>query len=291
MSKSFPTIIITALLALPSAARAENAAGNLSFDLVTGLGGGKEMLIQEPEMCEGESRTKITWNRNQDRVRIKLELEGIPYKPSYCFEEDPSTPYNEYPMCVEDGGWQMWVLPRIFTRTSVWYYDADSGDLIGNEFDLPEGPPPGSIPFELPAVQMMCMGYFQPNPVTLKFNGHFDFDYDHMLDGMGTPGSIVTAVPFNAFDENSYWYYYTHAVLPDSEAVSWDDTLDDLAGGNSIMIATSVEPEVKPASLATHDQLMIGWAAGYPAENFPAPLEDCETTQLDLTFPPGPLPS
>ena len=156
------TIIITAaLLAVPCTAQAANVTGNVKFPLSLGFGGAKELIIREPEMCAGSADAKVTWNQNQDRVRVKLDLDGIPYEPSYCFEFDPSTPYNEYPLCVEDGVWQMWLATRFFARTSVWYYDSVSGDLIGNEHDLLAGPPPGSIPFELPALQMMCMGEFR----------------------------------------------------------------------------------------------------------------------------------
>lgn len=298
MSKSSPILIVTAaLLAVPSVARAENVTGNVHFPLHLGFGGAKELQIREPEMCESSADAKVTWNRNQDRVRVKLDLGGIPYEPSYCYEFDPSTPYNEYPFCVEDGFWQMWLVTRFFSRTGVWYYDSVSGDLIGNEYDLVDGPPPGSIPFELPAIQMMCMGEFQPNPNTLRAHVTLDFAYEQMLDGMGTPGAIAGILPFNLFDENSFYVYYTTEVLPMDEAQSWDDTIAELAAGRGFTIATSVEPQVKPHSLATHDQLMIGWGGSYPPDFVePLPAEffddpDCGTEQLDVPFPGGQLPS
>lgn len=291
-------VVPAALLAAPSAAlAAPNVTGKVDFDLFLGYGGAKELMIREPEMCEGDARAKVQWNKNQDRVRIKLELEGIPYEPSYCFEFDPSTEYNEYPFCVEEGEWQLWFVTRFFTRTSLWYYDSVSGDLIGNEHDLLDGPPPGAIPIELPVVRMMCGDTFQPNPANLRFNGHFDFAYEQMLDGMGTPGAIAGVLPFNLFDADSYYVYYTTEILPMDEAESWDDTLADLAAGSGFAIATSVEPDVKPPSLMTHDQVMIGWGASYPVGFInPLPPEvfddpDCGTEQVDVPFPGGELPS
>jgi len=290
-------VFTTVLLAAPSVAHAGNETGNVAFDLSLGFGGAKELMIREPAMCEGNARAKVHWNKNLDRVRIKLELEGIPYEPSFCFEFDPSTPYNEYPMCVEDGMWQMWLSTRFFTRTSVWYYDSVSGDLIANEHDLVAGPPPGSIPIELPAIQLMCMGEIQPNPNSLRANVHLDFAYEQMLDGNGTPGSIAGILPFNLFDENSFYVYYTTAILPMEEAQSWEHTLTDLEAGGGFSIATSVEPKVKPPSLLTHDQLMIGWGGSYPPgfiEPLPSELfddPDCGTEQIDVPFPGGELPS
>ena len=291
MSKSLHSFVIIASLTLPSVAQAENVTGQVEFDLALGYGGAKELMIREPEMCEGEAHTKVHWNRNQDRVTVKLELDGIPYEPSYCFEVDPSTPYNQYPMCVENGAWQLWLVTRFFTRTSVWYYDVGSGDLLGNEHDLVGGPPPGSIALELPAVQMLCGDMFQPNPNSLGFNGEFEFAYAQMLDGMGTPGSIAGVLPFNLYDLSSVYVYYTSAVLPAYEAQTWDDTLADLeAGVGGFAVVTSAEPKIKPPSLETHDQLMIGWGESYPVEFIePLPPEffddpDCGTEQVDVPF-------
>lgn len=299
MSKTIhPIIVIAALLAVPGVAQAKNVTGNVKFDLSLGYGGAQELMIREPAMCEGDANAKVKWNKNQDRVTVKLDLEGIPYEPSYCFEFDPSTPYNQYPLCVEDGDWQLWFVTRFFTRTSLWYYDVASGDLIGNEHDVVGGPPPGSIVLELPVVQMMCGDVFQPNPNNLKFKGTFEFAYEQMLDGMGTPGTLAGVLPFNLYDEDSFWVYYTSAILPMDEAQSWDDTLADLASGvGGFAVATSVEPDPKPAYLATHDQLMIGWGAAYPPGFIdPLPPEvfddpDCGTEQVDVPFPGGQLPS
>ncbi len=298
MTKPWWTVLAALLMTTPSVAKAGgNVKGKVKFDLELGIAGGKELVIREPSMCNGKAKVKVKWNKNNDLVRIKAKFKGLPYEPSYCFDEDPSTEFNEYPLCVEDGSWQMWFVTRFFTRTSTWYYDAGSGDLLGNEFDLLEGPPPGSIPVELPAAQMMCTDFFQPNPVNLKANVTFDFEYDNLLDAVGSPGSVVGVLPFNLFDEDSFWIYYTSELLPLSEAQHWDDTLADIdAGIGAFIISTSVEPVPKPASLATHDQLMIGWSEAYPDE-FLTPLPPevfddpvCGTEQISVPFPGGELP-
>lgn len=302
MFKSASLITVITLLAAPTVAHAGNGNGNVKgkfeFDLALGIAGGKELVIREPEMCEGEASAKVKWNQSADKVKVRVDLEGIPYEPSYCFpDEDPSTPYNIYPVCVEDGSWQMWMVTRFFTRTSTWYYDSVSGDLIGNEHDLLAGPPAGSIPVELPAAQMMCSGFFQPNPNTLRAKYTYDYGYDTMLDFLGSPGTLVGVLPFNLFDEDSFWIYYTNEILPMSEAHSWDETLADIDSGfGAIILSTSVEPVPKPASLATHDQLMIGWSEAYP-DPFLTPLPpesfddpDCGTEQISIPFPGGALP-
>ncbi|MCA9707309.1 MAG: hypothetical protein KDK70_15760 [Myxococcales bacterium] len=291
MSKSSLLYATVALLAVPGVARASNVVGQIKFDLELGVAAGREMSIREPEMCEGEAHAKVKWNRNADHVKVKLKLEGVPYQPSYCFEVDPSTDYNEYPFCVEDGAWQMWFVSRMFTRSTTWYYDSVSGDLIANEFDLLSGPPPGSIPVVLPAAQMMCSGLFQPNPNSLEVHYEFDYGYNHMVDFIGTPGTLVGLLPYNLFDPSSVWVYYTHEILPDSEAQDFDTTLAELeAGIGGFAVSTSVEPLIKPPALLTHDQLMIGWTNSYPdfflepaaPEAFEDP--DCGTEQIFVPF-------
>jgi hypothetical protein len=286
-----PIVTGLALLAIPGVSDAANVTGRVHLDMELGIGGGRELVIRTPEMCAGESQAKVKWNRNADEVDIKLELEGIPYEPTFCFEVDPSTPYNSYPFCTENGIWQVWFTLRMFTRTSVWYYDAVSGDLIGNEFDLVEGPPPGAIPVELPVAQMVGSELFQPNPHSLKANVHLRFGYAQVLDVNETPGAIVGIVPFNLFDESSLWIYYTEAFLPMSEAQSFDAVLADIeAGIGGFGVAISAEPQPKPANLLTRDQVMIGWGQSYPGHFLdPLPPEvfadpDCGTEQVYVPF-------
>lgn len=279
------------VLAVPTESNAANVTGQVQLDMELGVAGGREMVIRTPEMCEGEGNARVKWNRNQDRVDIKLNLEGVPYHPSFCFEVDPSTEYNQYPFCTVSGTWQVWFTLRMFTRTSIWYYDVASGDLIANEHDLPAGPPPGSIPVELPAAQMLASDYFQPNPNNLKVKETLEFDYHIMLDAYGGAGSIVGVLPFNLYDEGSVWIYYTKELLPLYEAQSWDTVLAEInAGTGGFGVAMSAEPVPKPLDLLTHDQLMIGWAQSYPGYFLePLPPEafddpDCGTEQIYVPF-------
>ena len=93
--------------------------------------------------------TWLSWNRVHNRVVVGGVFDGLPYRPDYCHEVDPSTDYNEYPACVEDGEWQIWFVGRLFTRTSTFYYDATTGNLLGNEFEFDETPA-STIAVDLP---------------------------------------------------------------------------------------------------------------------------------------------
>lgn len=286
-----PVIAGLTLLCVPSISYAANVKGSVNLDMELGLAGGREMVIREPEMCEGEGSAQVSWNRNQDFVKIKLDLEGVPYEPTYCYEVDPSTPYNQYPACTVEGIWQVWFTLRMFTRTSIWYYDVASGDLVGNEHDLVGGPPPGSIPVDLAAAQMLASDYFQPNPSTLRVRTTLEFAYEEMLDTYGGAGCIVGIIPFNLYDEDSLWIYYTKELLPHDEAQTWDTVLAEInLGQGGFGVAMSAEPQPKPLSLLTHDQLMIGWGQSHP-DHFLEPLPpeafdnpDCGTEQIYVPF-------
>jgi hypothetical protein len=298
-SKSWYPVVAVLALASPTAAQAsDNVIGKWKIDLELGIGGGREMVIREPSMCEGKASAEIKWNKKKNLVQVKAKYDGLPYKPSFCFPEDPSTAYNTYPPCVTEGAWQIWFAVRAFTRTSIFYYDSVSGDLIANQYDLPPGgPPPGSMPVELPVAQMVGSPLFESNPANLKANVTFDFHYDGIQDLNDSPGTFITIIPFNLYDEDSYYLYYTNAILPDSEAQNWDDTLADVESGlGAVTISSSVEPVPKPPELLTHDQLMIGWTNSYPDEfNEPLPPEafddpDCGTEQIYIPFPGGEVP-
>lgn len=103
MRKSPPLFVTMALLAIPSTTHAGNTKGKVVLDLELGVGGGRELVIREPEMCAGEASAKIKWNKNADKVSVKLKLEGVPHEPSYCYDIDPSNQYNQYP-CVSRTG-------------------------------------------------------------------------------------------------------------------------------------------------------------------------------------------
>ena len=65
------------------------------------LSSGREMQIREPSMCDGEAEAKLSWNKDDNELEIEGEFEGLPYREDYCYDYDPSSDYNDYPLCVE----------------------------------------------------------------------------------------------------------------------------------------------------------------------------------------------
>ena len=259
-------VLLTMCLVPAVSSAGQNRHGSLELDGKFGISGGFEMQVREPSMCDGKAQFKLGWNRQAGVVRLKAKFTGLPSKQSLCYDVDPSTDWNAWPECVEDGNWQIWFVGHFFTKQSTFYYDGASGDLLYNEFDVPEdGLAPGAIPVRLPVGQMICTEDFASHPRTLHANVAFAFDYHQILDARGTAGVFFAVVPKNLNTPSDLTIYYTEGGLPVSEAMDMDDILDELAAGQGgIVFATSLEPDPKPDFLASRDNLMIGWGADHP---------------------------
>lgn len=248
-----------------------------------------ELAVREPSMCEGGAITWLSWDRVHNKVLVGGVFDGLPYRPDLCHEVDPSTDYNEYPMCVEDGQWQIWLVGRLFTRTSVFYYDATTGDLLGNEFEFDEQPA-STIAVDLPVVQMICTPTFESHPGSLFAAPFFELDYDQLRDSHGDGGAFVTFLPFNLFEPEHIDYYQVAGGLPLEEAMHMDEVLDDIENGTGgILFALSYEEVPKPDNLRAIANAMTGWGSMYPQGVFPEvePPSACGTYQVPHGLPPG----
>ena len=245
-----------------------NPAGKITVDLGFDASGGREYQIWEQSMCDGEARLDIEFDRDANKLDVRAVMDGLPYRPSYCYDYDPSHPYNAYPECVSDGRWQVWLVGHVFSLRSVFYYDAVSGDLIGNEHDVDANNlPPTAFPLELPVLQMLCTDFFESDPQTLKVDETWSYDYDNVLDMLGSAGVYVGVLPPNLYNPNDLIVYYTEGGLPAELAMNFDDVIDDIAEGRGgIMIGTSYEPWPKPDYLAARDNIMIGWGGMWPEQ-------------------------
>jgi hypothetical protein len=239
--------------------------GSFELPLNLGLAAPNEVLLEEPIQCrpEAKAHARITYSKRQNKVVLEARYDGLPYRLSYTRPDDPSTPYNQFPTSVKDGKWQIWFVGRLLNFRSTFYYDAATLRLIGNEHDLPGGPPPNSIPVALPALQMIGTPLFEGTPDG-KASVRFEFRYDALLDEVGKGGVIYAYAPHSLCKPDEYGVYYTEGGLPPSKAMSFDQVLESIWYGQGMMVATSLEPDPKPDYLTSRDNLMITWANMYP---------------------------
>ncbi len=261
--ESVPSGLPVAELEVP--VEAENRYGSMTLDMELPGSLFREIQIQTPEMCDSDSQLTVNYDRNANTLVIDGTL-TLPHRPTICYDYSPNTEYNSYPDCVEDGRFQLWIAPRAFNKISKFYYDGVTGDLIGSEFDVePSELPPSAFPVDLPGVQMLCSDFFESDPETLLAEVHFEYEYDNMLDMLGSAGAIFTQLPRNIFVPDDLELYYTQGGLPASEAMSFDDFIEqNNEGRGPFMISTSYEPFPKPDYLAARDNVMIAYTGAWP---------------------------
>ncbi len=278
----------------------KNGKGKLKFeksDWSLDLQIANELAIREPSQCNGSAKAKVTWDKKKNEVRVRAKFKGLPYRPTYCYDDylgNPGHTINPMPECVEHGNWQMWLIGRWGTVMTTWYYDTATGDILGNEYEFgPDGrfgpgpPPADATPVTVPAFHLICSEPFESNPHNLKANVDFTFAYDQMLDNEGTRGTFSTVIPTNLYDPSTLDLVAVVGGLPPEIAMNWDDVLDDIESGTgAFALYTSLEPDPKPDFLASRDNGMIGWATVFPSTAIvpPVPPSECGTYQLDNYF-------
>jgi len=237
--------------------------GSFSFSLRSGNVFPTEVIIEEPMMCNGgKAEVDIRYSKRRNEVVLKAKFDkGLPYRMSYTRQVDVSTPYNQFPVSVEDGIWQIWFVVRMFNFHTNYYYDATTLQLIGAEVDHPVQPP-GSFAISVPTLHMIASPLFEGEPDG-DAEVRFKYRYDQMLDEQGMGGVYFSFIPSNLCKPDEYVPYYSKA-LPVEMAPNFDELLQSIHQGYGMAIATSLEPRVKPSWLLSRDNTMIGWGGAYP---------------------------
>ncbi|WP_019509579.1 calcium-binding protein [Pleurocapsa sp. PCC 7319] len=257
--------------------------GRIRFPLEAGrLSIPGEVDIVTPEMLAGSAEATITYSKSANTITLAVDVEGLPYQLDITRPDDVSTPFNQQPVSVEDGKWQMWFIGNWFDQETYFWYDGVTKDLIASEFDLPEEQPDPNNPVDVngdgvedipflstQTAQMVGTPIFEGNlDGTLQIE--FTYDYDQILDDRGTGGAYVTGLPYNLDRPEEFGLYYTQGNVPVSEAMSFDEILESIRNDEvgfdtgGMNLAFSLEPDPKPGFLDSRDNTMIAWDAFYP---------------------------
>ena len=247
-----------------------------------GVGEGQGLISIPDEYLLGEDTQNLdgeiilTYSKSNNTVEWQFNFSGLPYKLDATRPEDVSTPYNQQPVSVEDGAWQLWLINRLGTVPTNYWYDGATGQLIGNEYDLFDSPLLGDTPTDInndgildqprsiPSTHMVESPLFEGNPDGTG-NLTYTTNYDKVLDPRGTGGTYVAFLPYVLDDADTVGVYYTEGGLPVSQAMDWDDVIADVRNGVSpLSVALSLEPNPKPEYLLSRDNTMIGAGLFYP---------------------------
>ncbi len=249
--------------------------GQIRLPMGVGFSIADALEIVTPEMLSGSALSTITYSKSENKVVWELDVDGLPFQLDVSRTEDVSTTFNQFPFAVEDGKWRAWMLGHFNTIETTFWYDGANNELIGNEFDIFDTPPADSTPVDIngdgvddipvstPSLQAAGSALFEGNP-----NGtaqvRFEYDYDQILDYRGTGGFYAAILPFKLDQPDSIGIYYTQGGLPASEAMSWDDILDNIRSGAPLLLALNLEPDPQPEYLLSRDNRMPAWTTIYP---------------------------
>jgi hypothetical protein len=241
--------------------------GEFVIPLSAGGGAPTELILEEPMMCRPEAKAQVTirYDKSKNEVKFIADFKkALPYRLSVTRPVDTSTPYNQFPISVHDGKWQMWFVTRVFSFQTNFYYDASTLQLIGNEAEFPGGPPPNSFPIAVPTLHMICSPTFEGAP---NGDAHLEvtYRYDQILDDRGMGGTYAAFLPYNLCKPDQYGVYYVNGGLPVTKAPNFDQVLQGIWEGYGMAISQSLEPDPKPAYLNSRDNTMLGWGGAYPA--------------------------
>ena len=173
------TALVSFLILLPDSivaqsrlsSRGDVERGSLEIDLHRGAVPPFEILVTE---TPAESmHLSVDWNAKQDRVHLRLRGKkalvrypdidrklGENYYPNAFFPE---------PEDIEGGRYQLWIVSAAGPKIN-FYYNPDTLDLLGSEFDFESPPSPIAVPF--PTLYLFPTPMFQPDE-----NGDVDFEW------------------------------------------------------------------------------------------------------------------
>ncbi|MEM7125082.1 MAG: hypothetical protein AAF702_02070 [Chloroflexota bacterium] len=256
-----------------------NIRGVINVPQILNDTGAPELQIREPSMLSGSATAQVVYDREAGVVAVEARYEGLPYRPTLCYDYDPSNDYNEWPFpCVENGEWQIWFATEVLVGTSAWYYDRDTKKLLGHHTELPELVESDVIAVEYPVVQMVESPGFEPDPETLIAEVRFEYNYHQILDQNGSAGTMATGVRANLCNPDSLMPYWVNGGLPAEMASDFDEVLSNIEQGGMIMLAISYGPNPKPDYLLARDNIMIGWLGAGPAEENFLPVSTATET-------------
>ncbi len=253
----FFTVVVgsLALSTLPSPARAKKAdppygtgnldKGEIKMPLYRGAAVPFELtVVATPQNCEAHADLEIRWNRQANKVTVKIEAEdafdhrptidrtlGVDYLPNPFFPE---------PEDVVDGRYQLWIISAA-GPVETFFYDVDTLDLIAGPGD--EVPVP-AIPVPFPTLYMFGTPMFEPkHNGKVKVNWTFPYDSPHRGDRPEFSYHVVSFPPPNLCGANPFRLDlstlrpWISDPLPREAARPWDDYL---RGG--LLFDITVEP-------------------------------------------------
>jgi len=209
--------------------------GKIKMKLTRGGAVPFELLVPPlPGNCEGEVDLTMTWDKEDNWVKIKMRSEPNTLEPFPDVDRTEGVDFtpNQFlpePVDYEDGRYQLWVIGAAGPLVP-FYYDIETLELIGSAVELDN--PPAAIPVLFPTLYMVSSPMLQATP-SGKVQLDWEFSYDGVVRGdrpefahhmlTFAPPNLCQANPFR-LDQSNLRPFLTDPY-PAAEARPWSDYL------------------------------------------------------------------
>jgi len=221
---------------------------------------------------------RIDWDRTADTVSYTIKLHHVPVSPLVRRIDggdpeitDPADPRHfipppqatwwankfhnspkDLPVNPSDGtAYRLWTIFTTFnTKTTPFFYDAQSLMLLGSALDFPSGPPPRSIAVGIGAGQLVASSLIYPNADGSAVR-QYTVGYKQVTTEGGFFGYVLAGfIPQNLCRSNPFQPAlgqlrpYASKWQPAAQATSWDVVLR-----NGLLFDLTIEegrPDVPP---------------------------------------------
>lgn len=208
----------------------DNEEGSITLALYRGVAPIWELTVDPTLAPDGEMTVKFDWDRSKNELEVTLKGKKVlkPY-PSVRREEGTTYFPNRFwpeQQNFDHGRYQLWLLSP--ARPITLYYDPETLDLMGSEFDFPT--PPSPIALMLPTIAAVPTPFFEPKS-NGDVNEHWTIPYDHIArqDNPTAWGNHYVTVPppnlcfANPFRlDQSVLRPYMSPPVPPAQSLGWD---------------------------------------------------------------------
>ncbi len=225
--------------------------------MIGNFGDGNEYFIRDG--MDG-GKASWAWDKASNIVELRVTFNGLP-RDRQCYPRNPSTAYNAFPDCVENGGkWRFTIVHHVGNFPVQYYYNS-ANVLVGSEYDYYGQ---GNLPtMGLTVVNGTGTVMLLTETARIdrgRVDQVFRFRYHSMQNFLGTNGILDSVAYTINGNESTRINLYSHAnsMVKQLPSFSFEDILNDINAGGSLVVLPTYHPHHEPADLLGRDNLIRG---------------------------------
>lgn len=169
----------------------DNDKGTLYAPLWRGAFEGIEDYVYTPadgDCTKTKGTVRIDWDSAANTVNVLIKGKNFQVAPSVTRTEGVNwfpDAFHPAPKDITNGAYRIWIVLASTTRSANFWYDPNTLNLLGSDFDFPSGPPAGAIPVAFPVFSITGSSQFSPDSQGNVVHG-YTLAYDAVTVESGT---------------------------------------------------------------------------------------------------------